>query len=158
MSKRPPGETYWAKYNDPVTTALLSLPFVDHDRRVALARAWDSNKPAEYVYRVLEWYTRHDESLLLFSRLVVVVTPVLLISQGVGVEWIIPSVVGLMFVIEKLERVRIEKERAQAVEESKREYWRAVERPREKARMRELRRELREQEDWDEPVEESEEA
>ncbi|WP_121822116.1 hypothetical protein [Halostella salina] len=149
-SQRPPVNPFGAKYTDPVLVALLKLPYVSYDRRQALAEAWDEWKPDEYVYRALAWYARHDQNLLLFARLAVTVSPIVLMHVGVGVGRVVSFVVASLFIVEWLNRVRVEKEREQAMEDAKREYWRQVERPRINARERELWQELAEERDWEE--------
>ena len=149
MSQRPPGTPHRPKYRDPVTVALLNLPFVSYDRREALARKWDDVKPVNRVIRVLNWYASHDRNLLFFARLVVTMAPIVLSAYGVGVAWIVSSVVASMFIIEWLDRVRSEAERRQTKSEAKREYYREVERPRRKAQERELRRQLFEEQGSD---------
>lgn len=156
-SQRPPGSPFTAKYQDPITVALLKLPFVSYDRRQALAGKWEDVKPALRVNQSLQWYAHHDRNLLLLARLAVATTPLLLSEYGVPVAWIVSGVVVSMFTIEWLDRVRSERELELAKDEAKKEYWREVERPRLNARERELWPQVAEEQDGeDEEVESTE--
>jgi len=99
MSQRPPVDPFEAKYRDPVTVALLLLPFVSYDRRQALIGKREDVKPASQVYQALEWYTRHDLNLLLVPCLTVATSPIILTPHGVQIEWIVSAVVVSMFLL-----------------------------------------------------------
>lgn len=156
-SQRPPGSPFTAKYPDPITVALLKLPFMSYDRRQVLAGKWEEVKPVLRVHQLLEWYAHHDRNLLLLARLAVATTPLVVSEYGVPIAWIVSGVVVSMFSIEWLDRVRSERELELAKDEAKKEFWREVERPRLNARKRELWRQVAEERDWeDEEVEPTE--
>lgn len=147
QSMQPPGASASPKYHDPITMLFLRLPIVSDDRRQSLAHAWDSRKPAFRVHQALEWYGRHDQNIWLVARLVVAMTPIILAHRDIPVELIVSIVVVSMFIVEWLDRIRVDAEREQLVSETLQRYYREYDRPRDKARKRKLRRQMRESED-----------
>lgn len=155
VSKRAPVNPFGAKYRDPITIAIISLPFIPDERRQALVGKWDENKPASWL-RAMTWYAQNDQTLLLLGRLIIVASPIVLTQIGLDLMWIISFVVASTFVVEWFDRVRVSKERMQVKEEVKREYWNEVDRPRKKERRRELFQQLHEELDEEEQVEPAE--
>jgi hypothetical protein len=106
------------QYCDPVRTVLKSLPFIDHERRVELARTWDSVKPARKIHGFLRWYTRHDRKVIFLLRGFVTVLPLILSRLNVGIEGIVPAVIIGLYVTETLARQRESLKQARWMEEA----------------------------------------
>lgn len=110
------------RYDDPVRTVLMSLPFIDHERCVEIARSWDAVKPTQRIHRFLRWYTHNDRNILFILRGFVTVTPVVLLQLNVSVEYVVTLVVLGLFVTETLARKRESMKQARWIESTFEEY------------------------------------
>jgi len=144
MARRQPGRLNKPKYEDPIPVILLSLPLVNHDIQQRLAVEWDSVKPVSWVIRTLNWYADHDRGVLWFVHLIVATTPIALSAHGVSVPWLIAIAIVSMSIVGWLDRVGLDAEQEQLIDETLRRYYRKYNRPIEKQQKRQLRREMRE--------------
>lgn len=110
-----------SKYTDPVRAAILGLPGLSYSQKSWLQDKWLTIKPVRY-FNFVVWYERHDHKVLLLSSLIVATSPILLLHWGVAVEYVFAIVVAGMFLVEKLDRFREQREIKVAKEEAKAEY------------------------------------
>lgn len=137
-SKPPPATPTGPKYDDPVTVALLRLPFTTDERRQELAAKWESAKPALLISNALEWYARHDRDILLFGRIGIATLPLILTTYGIPIPLLVSGVAVSLSIFEWLDRVRSEKERQRTKAEAMNEYWRSEVEPGINAQKRRL--------------------
>lgn len=99
------------------------------------------------VIRFLEWWERHDGTVILIARVVAVMLPLLLSYAGYTVGVVVSVAAAAMISTEWVDRLRTRAERDQHRVETMRQYYREVERPRVQAQKREYRRQKRENND-----------
>lgn len=140
--QNPPGTPYGAKYKDPVPMWILttSLPGVSDDQRESLVDVYAESRVEDDVIRFLEWWERHDGTVILIARVVAVMLPLLLSYTGYTVGVVVSVAAAAVISTEWVDRVRTRAERDQHRVETMRQYYREVERPRVQAQKREYRR------------------
>jgi hypothetical protein len=105
-------------YGYPVYKLIMNLPFLSCEKRVALARKWQSVGPTAKIRQGTRWYRHHDWWIILALRVCVAALPVVLTSLGVGVELILTGLVIGLFVTRALARKREALERTEWIEDA----------------------------------------
>lgn len=137
-----PGDPFRGHYPDPVEAIIWKLPFLPVATRESLIELWYENGPVERVLKAVDWYDRHDNTILLLARIFTAVTPLALTAIGVPLTWSLMGVIVLVFGVEWFDRARSTKNRERAVKQAKKEYYREVVQPQVSARRRAAFREI----------------
>ena len=132
------GNPHAGQYHDPITVAILSLPWLSFEKKQLIVGKWCDIRPTRHIDRFLEWYGEYDSKVILVLRILVTLAPILLARQDIPIEWILASVTFGILAIEYLDRIRSEKAQEKKRNETLKEWYNQVEKPREKARRREM--------------------